>query len=214
MTRLTAPLAASPAFLKIWPPTTSWPGSSITSLRLQVAAFERRQRGDELEGRAGRIEAGDRAVGQRRRRVADRLVDLGLGQRPGEEGGFEGREGAQAEDFAGVDVHRDEAARQAAFGQRRLAGRLHVGVDRELQVVARHRRLGDEPAVGRRLAERVDLDPGHARLAAQEAVVGVLDPVLADLVAGPQALVARLLQLFFGDLADVAEDVGGERSVG
>ena len=40
--------------------------------------------------------------------------------------------------------------------------------------------------------ERVDLDPGQPRLAAQVAVVGVLDPALADLVARFEALVARL----------------------
>ena len=35
--------------------------------RGQIAAFERRDRGDRLEGRAGRVEARDRAVGERRR---------------------------------------------------------------------------------------------------------------------------------------------------
>ena len=62
-------------------------------------------------------------------------------------------------------------------------------------------------------AEGVDLDPGQPGRAAQVAVVGVLDAVLADLVARLQAPVARFLQLFFGDLADVAEDVGGQRPV-
>ncbi len=63
---------------------------------------------------------------------------------------------------------------------------------------------------GGRLAEGVDLDPGDAGLAAQVFVVGVLDPFLADRVAGFEALVARLFEVFLGHLADAAEDVGGE----
>ena len=50
-------------------------------------------------------------------------------------------------------------------------------------------------------------------LAAQEAVVLVLDPGLADLVARVKARVARLLELLGGDLADVAEQVGGDRAL-
>ena len=112
-----------------------------------------------------------------------------------------------------MHVHRDEAAGQPAFGHRRFAGLLHPGVDRELEVVAGHWRLGDQAAVGSRLAEGVNLDPLQSRVPAEVAVVGRLDPVLADFFARLHALVLRLLQLVFVDLADVAEDMGGERSV-
>ena len=53
-----------------------------------------------------------------------------------------------------------------------------------------------------------------ARVAAEELVVGVLDPGFADLVARLEALELGLLQLFFVDLADVADDVGGAGAVG
>ena len=109
-----------------------------------------------------------------------------------------------------MDVHRQEGAAQAAGGERRFAGRLHGGVDRQLQVVARHRPLRDELAARRRLAEGVDLDPGDARLPPQVPVVGVLDPFGTDRFAGFELPVARLLEVFFGDLADAAYDVGGE----
>ena len=103
----------------------------------------------------------------------------------------------------------NEGAGQAEGGERAFAGGLDVGVDRQLQVVAGRRRLGDELAAGGGLAKRVDLDLGHPRFAAQVAVVAVLDPALADLVAGFQLLVGRFLQLVFVDLADAAEHVGG-----
>ena len=56
----------------------------------------------------------------------------------------------------------------------------------------------------------VDLDAGLAVDAAQQRVVGVLDPGLADVVAGLEGLEARVLELLLVDLADVAEQVGGE----
>ncbi len=46
-----------------------------------------------------------------------------------------------------MDVHRHEGARQARSRRARFARFLHVGVDRQLQVVAGHRRFGD--AAGR-----------------------------------------------------------------
>ena len=72
---------------------------------------------------------------------------------------------------------------------------------------------GRLPRVPAGAPQRVDLDPLAARRAAQELVVGVLDARLADDVAGPQALVSRALQLARADLADEAQDVGGERAV-
>ena len=79
--------------------------------------------------------------------------------------------------------------------QRRLARRLHRSVDGQQEVVAGPRL---------RLAEHAARSAGPAAstwtrvsavAAAQHVVVRVLDARLADLVAGDQALVARLLQL-------------------
>ena len=61
--------------------------------------------------------------------------------------------------------------------------------------------------VARLHAERVDLDALLAVLAAQEAVVGVLDAGLADAVAERHAAVAAVLELLLGHLADGAEQV-------
>ncbi len=109
-----------------------------------------------------------------------------------------------------MDVHRDEGAAQPPRRHRRFARFLDRGVERELQVVAWDRRLRQQLPVRGRLPERVDLDFGQSRLAAEEGVVGVLDSVLSDFVAGLEGLVLGFLELFFVDLADLAEDVGGQ----
>ena len=61
--------------------------------------------------------------------------------------------------------------------------------------------------------ERVDLDPLTAGGAAEELVVAVLDAGLADDVAGVETPVLRLFQLSRADLADEAEEMGGQRPV-
>jgi hypothetical protein len=63
------------------------------------------------------------------------------------------------------------------------------------------------------MTERIDLDPLAAGGAAEELVVGVLDPRLTDDVAGPQAPVGRPGQLMRGDLSDEPKDVGGKGPV-
>ncbi len=177
------------------------------------AAFQPRQCGDELEGRPGRVEAFGRPVVQRRRFfVPIEGVDLLLRHRAREDLRFEGRERADAEQLAVVDVHRHERARQPDRGDRAFARRLDLGVDRQLDVVAGHRRFGDELAARGRLAEGVDLDPGQARVAAQVTVEGVLGPVLADLVARLEGPVPGFFQLVFGDLADAAEHMRRPRA--
>ena len=76
------PEATPPAFWKGWPPTVDRAVVVDRLVEGDAAAFERRQGGDDLEGRAGRVVAFGRAVGQRRPvRVAVELVDLRLGQR-------------------------------------------------------------------------------------------------------------------------------------
>ena len=91
-----------------------------------------------------------------------------------------------------------------------LGGALHLGVDRELQVVAglRQRAAGHDllgPPAG------VDFDAHRAVDAAQPLVVGVLHARLADHVARLVAAEARLGELVRADLAELPEEVGAER---
>ena len=92
--------------------------------------------------------------------------------------------------------------------ERLLSGLLDVEVDAEPQVAALAG-LG-LAQVARLHAERVHLHALLAVLAAQEAVVGVLDPRLPDAVAERDAAVAAVLELLLGDLADRAEEVGAD----
>ena len=71
--RATAP----PAFLNVMPPTVSEPPSNSTVAGRDQPALGRRDRGDQLERRARRIEALGRAVGERRAVVGvlEALVD-------------------------------------------------------------------------------------------------------------------------------------------
>ena len=93
----------------------------------------------------------------------------------------------------------------------RLADGLQAGVESQAEVVAGPGGAAAEPAP--RTAERIDLNPLAAGGAAEELVIGVLDPRLTDDVAGLQAPVGRPGQLMRGDLSDEPEDVGGERAV-
>ena len=96
------------------------------------------------------------------------------------------------------------------YWRRRPRPPLHGGVDREHEVVAGPRlALGELPAGGLPAASTWTLVA--PLMPAQQRVVGVLDPGLADLVAGLEVLVARVLELLLVDLADVAEHVRGQR---
>ena len=182
-------------------------------VRGDLAVFQRRQGSDDLEDRARRIGTFRRPVDQRRQHgVSVKFVHLLLA-RFDQVGRVVGRVRAHRQDLAGVDVHRDEGPRQAPRGECRFTGALNFLVDRQLQAVTGGRRDRDQLAAGGRLAQRVDLDPGQARIAAQILVIGVLRPGLADLVTRFELFVADLFQLFSGDLTDVAEHVGGEGAV-
>ena len=189
----------------------------------EQALLDRRERGDGLERRAGRIAARDRAVQGRRVRLRPgQLGELPRVDAAGEDRRPVGRVRREREDgaVARVDGDRRTAVRVPVLvldraldpERERLLGRaLEVDVDRQPDVVARRREL---LRLDRALrpAERVDADLRCAGRAAQVGVEGRLDPRLADLVAGA-VVVDRvlLLQLLLRDLADVAEDLGGER---
>ena len=140
--------------------------------------------------------------------LRDQRLVLALGDRPGEDLGVEARGRAHREDLAVVDAHGDVGPGQAERAERAVGQGLEVGVDRQPDVVAGRRALAAELAG--RAAERVHLEAVGARLAAQEAVVLVLDAGLADRVALLEPSVAGQVELLGGDLSDVAEQVGGD----
>jgi hypothetical protein len=122
-----------------------------------------------------------------------------------------------------VDVHGDERAavcRPLAVVVREpdavlegfLGDALKLCVDRQANGVARLRELAELP-LARHAPERVDEDAAHAGSAAQEAVVDRLDSGLADDVARGVALLRARLELLLRDLADIAEDLRGDRAV-
>ena len=106
-------------------------------LRRDQPALERRGGGDQLERGARRVEALGRAVGQRRAvvRILKSLVHR-AGHALGEDVRVEARVGAEPEHLAAARVHRHEAAGLAEALERRLAGLLHVEVDRQAQLLA------------------------------------------------------------------------------
>ena len=100
----------------------------------------------------------------------------------------------------------------SAPAMRRLARLLHVEVDAEPELPALHRLLDGRLAL--EVAERVDHHPGRPVLAAEEAVVGVLDARLTDPVTELDAGVALvLIELLLGHLAHGPEQVRAELRV-
>ncbi len=182
---------------------------------------ERRRRGDQLEGRPRRVQARDRPVEQRlvRGRVGQAAV-VRVADASDPDRRVVARVGRHRQHRA---VARVQHHRRAARRRERPAGAwvdgmvqpgdlpgqvgvelaLQADVDAEPQVLARHR-LGDaehphHPAL------RVDLQALQPVVAAQHLVVGLLDPCLADVVAGERAPIGGRLQLVGGDRPEVAE---------
>ncbi len=93
-------------------------------------------------------------------------------------------------------------------------GPLQPEVQRQPHALARDRLLALEARVEHRAAEGVDLDALLSVHAAQVAVVGALQPALADHRARGDAAEAWLLGLLLADLADRAEDLRADRVVG
>jgi hypothetical protein len=176
--------------------------------RRDQASLQGGRRGDQLERRAGRVEALDRSVGQRGIVLlrGQRAV-LPLGDRPGEDRGVEGGARSHCQHLAVLGVHHHEGPRQAEGAEGPLGVGLEVGVDGETDVVSR---LGG-PALqlARGSPEGIHLDPVDACPAPEEAVVLVFDPRLADQIPLLEAGIAWLLQLLRGHLANVAEEMRG-----
>ena len=153
--------------------------------------------------------------------VVEPLERRGL-QRLGEDVRVEAGVGAHGQDLAVARVHRHEGAAavldavgdrdSAGLGHGVLAGALEVEVERELELLALDRlALGERPLGP---PEGVDLDAGRPGLAAQVAVVGVLQAALPHDGALRHAAEARLLELARADLAHGAEDLRRQLIVG
>ncbi len=216
-------------------------GVVVVGVRADDALRERGVRGDELEGRAGRVQAGDGPVD---RGVVGRFpvdpLPVAVGVDPVDElgrvvGGVR-RHGddvavARIEHDARTDLAlRDVAVTRVAapealelLGELLLGGALDVHVDGQLDVAAGYRR----PVVGGELAHHlavaVDLDLPDAGRASQVVLERLLDPGLADRRVGFVRLGRDLgffrgahagLELVAGDAPHVAHDVRGEALLG
>ena len=122
--------------------------------RADQPALEPRDRGDQLEGGTGRVQALGRAVGERGAVVGilQALVDGGRDALR-EDVRVVARIAAEPDHLTAARVHRDEAARLPVARERRLAGLLHAEVDRQAQPLAgarvAHRQLTLRKAASR-----------------------------------------------------------------
>ncbi len=96
--------------------------------------------------------------------------------------------------------------------QRLLARLLQVEVQRQAHRAPGHRLVGGGRPL--RSPERVDGDAGGAVDAAQEAVVGALEALLADDRALHDPAEALELELLGADLGDRADELGGQLALG
>jgi hypothetical protein len=109
-----------------------------------------------------------------------------------------------------VGIDGDHGA--VAVAQSIFSGALDVEVDGETEALARLGWFGAEVADFATMA--VDDDIFRAVFATEDAVVGGFDAGAADDVAGLIHGVARVVEHLFADLADVADEVGGESIFG
>jgi len=127
--------------------------------------------------------------------------------------GIETGRAVQGEDLARIGVQREH---RAALSRREdlCDVALQLEVDRGVQRAARHRR---QPGGGARLAhdavERAHLHEPHTVCTAQRVVVLALEPALPQQAPEPHRREAPLRPLGFGELTDVAHQVGHQRAV-
>src|SRR5205085_6656630 len=178
-----------------------------------LASLERPEREVRLDGRAGRVEAGNRAVVER---FVDRAVELGPVLRidaVDEEIRVEARLGHQRQHAAGGRIDRHQRA--AAIAEAYLGDLLQPHVERQRDVVARLRRGARERADA--AAGGVDLDLLEAGGAVQLRLVGGFHAGLADVVGAavvrPDAVVFQLLLILRVNAPEVAEHMRADIAV-
>ena len=185
------------------------------------AFLERAEPGHQLEGRAGRVVAGDGALEERLLGVFEQGRQLVLAAVVAEDVVVVAGQADQGQDLAGLGVaddrHADVAVEQPLLEH--LGDRLlEVEVDRHDQVLAR---LGTLDAQRADLAAgRLDLVHLAAGPASEDGLVRVFDAGRADLVVDRVAVLLDLLLVLGGredgrrDRAEVAEDVGQQAAIG
>src|SRR5260370_39694427 len=139
-------------------------------------------------------------------RVVAKLVPVIFCEAKGELVGVEGGAGGHGENLAGVRVHGDDGS-DLAF-EDFFGGHLDVEVDGEAKVCAGGGKLLAE--VAKLFAVTVDDDVAAAVFSAEESDVSLLDTGAADDVAGRGEGVAGGVEHLLGDLADIADERGGE----
>src|SRR6516225_2444027 len=107
-------------------------------------------------------------------------------------------------------IHRHDGA--DALSQRIFGSLLDVEVDSQDERVPWRGRQGGQDPQGAALG--VDLRLNLTALPPQYAVIHALYPILADEVAALVALRSSVLELAVVDLAQVSQDVRGQRPVG
>jgi hypothetical protein len=116
----------------------------------------------------------------------------------------------EGQHFSGVGIDSDHGA--IAVAQSVFGGALDVEIDSEAEALSRFSGLGAEAA--NLAAMAIHDDVFGAVLAAQDAIVRGFNSGTADDVAGLIHGVTRVVQHFFADLADVADEMSGETVAG
>ena len=180
------------------------PRAEVAGAGRDHALLERRHRGHRLERRADGLGLRDGTVDHRVVGALPGQLLVVLGADPADpDAGVVGRVARHAEDLAVLHVEDDGRAavgrvlavavrQRDARPQRLLGGRLHLGVEGGDEGVARLRHAAAHGLGLLGPAEGVHLDAGDPVTAAQPLVVGVLEAVLADHVAGRVPLVVRV----------------------
>src|SRR5579872_3296769 len=168
--------------------------------------FHARDRVDDLERRAGRVDALDDAILQWMVRIRHQLVPICSLDAAAEDIGIERRVARHREDVAVVGIERHQRAHLALH---RLFRRLlHVEVQRQHDALARL--VGDLLQHAQPASDRIDLDLLTTSLAAQERFPSALEAELPDLIAH---LVAGLHEVVAINFADVPQQMSRERAV-
>src|SRR5690606_32024910 len=174
------------------------------------AVFERGERHQRLHGRAGRIDAAQRAVVHGAIRIFREREILRTREAAREEVRIEARRADEGDDVSVRRIDCDGGGSLSA--QRFLRSLLHALIDREVKVVARERLMplecgGLGPDALDASALRIDEQLLIARAPVQLGFVGAFDAGLARQSRARVLLDVESLLVVFADRADIADRV-------
>src|SRR5258708_19163043 len=182
-------------------------GAVVFSSGLQCAFLQSRDRIDNFESRAGRIDSLDDAILQRMIRIGHQLFPRRRFHAAAKDVGVESRMRNHCEHVAVARIECDERA--VLPGHRSLSGLLQIQVYSHDQAVAG--RVGDFLEYAKSPPDRINFDLLPTRVAAQKTFPDVLETEFSDLVA--HVVVRMRLEIVDRNLADVAEQMRGELAV-